>query len=277
MKALLIASAVISCLFTPTTAQASQFTRNSPTGGTLPSGVTEIGGIVLDLKGTNGVRVVSQLAASSLYRGFANAPENGPPAGSAGGNPLVIGTQLGFTSATLAALGGGLSSASVRFTLFDGDSGPFDFDSGMDNSLGLNGINFGYWSGVSTQETSSDGLTVFSSGSGFGNNILSTGFFTNTNSADLSTFFATLTGGSVAFSLTDVDPFDNFYDFTQGIDGGLIDVGTGPVVTPVPGVPEPATWAMMLLGFGFIGAAMRRKIRVSEVNFNKVIQALSEA
>jgi hypothetical protein len=28
--------------------------------------------------------------------------------------------------------------------------------------------------------------------------------------------------------------------------------------TPVRGVPEPATWAMMLLGFGGIGMAMRR-------------------
>jgi hypothetical protein len=29
--------------------------------------------------------------------------------------------------------------------------------------------------------------------------------------------------------------------------------------TPVGGVPEPATWAMMLLGFGGIGVAMRRR------------------
>jgi hypothetical protein len=30
--------------------------------------------------------------------------------------------------------------------------------------------------------------------------------------------------------------------------------------TPVPGpVPEPATWAMMVIGFGAVGAAMRRR------------------
>src|SRR4051812_14081315 len=52
----------------------STFTTTSPTGGgqALPSGVTEVGGIVLDLVGTNGVRVVSQLPASSLYVGFSN-------------------------------------------------------------------------------------------------------------------------------------------------------------------------------------------------------------
>jgi hypothetical protein len=31
------------------------------------------------------------------------------------------------------------------------------------------------------------------------------------------------------------------------------------VFNAAPAVPEPATWAMMLIGFGFLGAAMRRK------------------
>jgi hypothetical protein len=36
--------------------------------------------------------------------------------------------------------------------------------------------------------------------------------------------------------------------------------GSGSAVgDPVPAVPEPATWGMMLLGFGAIGASMRRK------------------
>jgi hypothetical protein len=33
--------------------------------------------------------------------------------------------------------------------------------------------------------------------------------------------------------------------------------------TSTPGVPEPGTWAMMLLGFGGIGMAMRRSRRPS--------------
>jgi hypothetical protein len=40
----------------------------------------------------------------------------------------------------------------------------------------------------------------------------------------------------------------------QGVSNAQI-FGTG---TPVRGVPEPATWALMLLGFGGIGFAMRR-------------------
>jgi hypothetical protein len=36
--------------------------------------------------------------------------------------------------------------------------------------------------------------------------------------------------------------------------------GSGSAVgSAVPAVPEPATWAMMLLGFGAIGFSMRRR------------------
>jgi hypothetical protein len=28
---------------------------------------------------------------------------------------------------------------------------------------------------------------------------------------------------------------------------------------PTPGIPEPASWAMMLFGFGAVGTAMRRR------------------
>ncbi|MEN2786102.1 PEPxxWA-CTERM sorting domain-containing protein [Sphingomonas qilianensis] len=48
-------------------------------------------------------------------------------------------------------------------------------------------------------------------------------------------------------------------------------------LTVITAVPEPATWAMMVLGFGFVGAAMRRRIRVSEANFTNKIRALAEA
>ena len=33
--------------------------------------------------------------------------------------------------------------------------------------------------------------------------------------------------------------------------------------TVLPGVPEPATWALMILGFGAVGGAMRRRTRAS--------------
>jgi hypothetical protein len=36
---------------------------------------------------------------------------------------------------------------------------------------------------------------------------------------------------------------------------------TPPVIPSTPGVPEPSTWAMMLLGFAMIGSAVARKAR----------------
>lgn len=35
----------------------------------------------------------------------------------------------------------------------------------------------------------------------------------------------------------------------------------------VAGVPEPATWAMMIFGFGFVGAAVRRERKVARVSY----------
>ena len=38
--------------------------------------------------------------------------------------------------------------------------------------------------------------------------------------------------------------------------------GGGGNPPPVPGVPEPQTWAMMIMGFGFVGAVLRRRRRL---------------
>lgn len=56
------------------------------------------------------------------------------------------------------------------------------------------------------------------------------------------------------------------YLFNFGTDGaitanlGLQGFSNAVVITPPGAIPEPGTWAMMLLGFGAIGFAMRRRI-----------------
>ena len=41
-----------------------------------------------------------------------------------------------------------------------------------------------------------------------------------------------------------------------------VQIGIGGIAPPPPlGTPEPATWALMIIGFGFVGASMRRTNR----------------
>jgi len=225
---LLSALITIACTFT---SHSTTFTRTSPSGGALPAGVTEIGGLVADITGVSGVRVVSQVPASSLFQGFSGS---GTPAAYQG-NPLTIGIQSGFTPAILSSLGGGLAGMAVRITLLDGDTGPGEFDEDQ-NVLLVNGVNVGNFSAVVTEETSSDGLTSLSMNptGGFRDGTLDTGFFLINGPADLAAIFAALAGtGQIVFQVFDDDPDDNYYDFTAGVDGGLINVGTGPTpVTP---------------------------------------------
>ena len=56
----------------------------------------------------------------------------------------------------------------------------------------------------------------------------------------------------------------NAYSFTQGT-FGVIDGSTLQGFTFAPKVPEPATWAMMIAGFGLIGGMARRSQRVKAV------------
>jgi len=236
-------------------ASASAATLDSPTsGGTLPTGVSAIGGIVFDAIGLNNDRVVAQEAAGGLFDG--NAPTTNP-------SPL-IGTQTGFTSTILSALGGGIAELAIRVTLFDGDhrSGEFDFN---DATLTLNGIEFGNFSSVSTFNTDGTGA-VLSTSTGFGDGLLDTGFFFSDDATVLEDIYDSIVAtGEIDYGVFDVDPGDQFYDFSQGIDASLINVGSGPVVTPVTPspmtpVPLPAAGWMLLAGVGGL-AAMRRRTK----------------
>jgi len=76
-----------------------------------------------------------------------------------------------------------------------------------------------------------------------------------------------LLSGSVQGNWTDLPNFGD-YDFYQFVAVG--DDNTGKPsnvllhgITITNAVPEPATWAMMLLGFGAVGFSMRRRRRIA--------------
>jgi hypothetical protein len=49
--------------------------------------------------------------------------------------------------------------------------------------------------------------------------------------------------------------------FTDLVEIPGVRVGSGLVTISALGVPEPATWGLMLVGFGGLGAALRRRAR----------------
>ncbi|WP_293682310.1 PEPxxWA-CTERM sorting domain-containing protein [uncultured Phenylobacterium sp.] len=51
----------------------------------------------------------------------------------------------------------------------------------------------------------------------------------------------------------------NPFSFTNGIGEAGVRAGNGLLTINFIGVPEPATWAMMIMGFGGVGAMIRRR------------------
>jgi hypothetical protein len=100
-----------------------------------------------------------------------------------------------------------------------------------------------------------------------------------TNDTDFSNVFLTGTGIAAPISIAQIlgDPnetraLNNFAvgvgTFTlniQGTPGTQNGAFGGNVAFVSSAVPEPATWAMMLVGFGAIGASMRRRRRVTAI------------
>ena len=105
----------------------------------------------------------------------------------------------------------------------------------------------------------------------------STGTFTLTVNG---TPFAYSYSGSSGFGflgITTDTAFTSLTIATSKSNDSLFDnVRFGSTLAATPAVPEPATWGMMILGFGVVGAAMRRRVRASEVRFNAEIKSISQ-
>jgi hypothetical protein len=103
-----------------------------------------------------------------------------------------------------------------------------------------------------------DGLTVNVLGLSNGVQVYSDSFVVNTSGPTLRTFdWANLT--SVTFS--------SFGGTDVGFGGGGTQFALDNLTIDASAVPEPATWAMMLVGFGMMGASMRYRRRSTKAAY----------
>lgn len=103
--------------------------------------------------------------------------------------------------------------------------------------------------------TGASGMTV-------DNSIATLGVFDGVSSTLTPFGFLSLgDNGSIAFNLTSTISGAGLYLYIGevGDNGEVAGSNIDVLANPVPSVPEPATWAMMLGGFAVVGAAMRRR------------------
>ena len=180
-----------------------------------------------------------------------------------------------YLAATLAATALTATSASAATPLTVTYTGTVEGTSNG-NNLGGNVV----FTGVTTQEDANDGQFSYSSFTALYAGATYT--FANASAAfSAANVLDVFTGGtkvtSFSFAPGTMFAVGQSYAATLG-QGGTFTVdpsvgnvnftgGVGIVTSSIAAVPEPATWAMMLVGFGMMGASMRYRRKSIAVSF----------
>lgn len=170
--------------------------------------------------------------------------------------------RLFLAAATAAALlsGGSAASAAQFMTMT-----PPEIDGSISGTFGNTGIDGGAFNNIFNFNLPT-GFTSFTASSSFTNNPMNDINFTSltfngTNFNVGSTGqveFRFLTGAAVT-----AGPQQLVVNGTSGGNGSY--AGTISFTPNMAAVPEPAAWALMILGFGGTGAMLRRRQKVSTV------------
>ncbi len=168
---------------------------------------------------------------------------------------LIGATGLGLASAANATIT--VDAASMSYT------GPSSLDGGITTTIG-------YSEAGLTSPTFTEWLTFTDTLAAIDSVTLST----SSASVDFTSAYLTPDGGVTQYALSFVGAIgaNEFWGlddtllgpgtYTLVINGNNSSTGTlGGTITITQSVPEPATWAMMILGFGAVGFVLRRKRR----------------
>lgn len=174
-----------------------------------------------------------------------------------GGNALNICLNTPGVSCSNTSRGGIGDPASQRGALFflDGDETFMNIAAGFDTGFSFNYVSANY----------SGAVRVFDGLNGTGNLLATLDLTPNAGNCDssysmgagfcpFSPFGVTFDGIAHSVSFAGVADQIVFDDITFGSD-----VPGNPDVPPVSGIPEPASWVLLIAGFGLVGGAVRRR------------------
>ena len=190
-------------------------------------------------------------------------------------NPATFGTLLASQSQTGQAAVNPTFNATLRSAVYRNTFGTLDFwyqvtINSMDAGEMVTGLTSSAFTGYGIDALFSGGAGGDPDGGGIFTAPNNPGAFTSTASRNPSGFtirsdfganglLAGETSATYIFRTSAVQ-FDSLGTFSA-VDGSVFTVGN---YQPIgPSVPEPATWAMMMLGFGAMGAVLRTRRRTT--------------
>ncbi len=231
--------------------------------------------------GTNGEFGVLDLA-TGVFTGIGNSTDGAEPAGLAENSSGVVYTAKinGSTLYTVNTATGALTAVGTGSITYDGigssSAGVFGYDRGGDlysidtttgasTLLGATGVPavgfFGFSAGGSTlYEVSANSLYSLNTTTGAGTLIGSSA--TDSFGAAVVEGGVLYAGGESPLEVYTLNPSTGAGTPGANVTGtSQLIFGLAPDVPSAPGVPEPAAWALMLIGFGGLGAALRAQRR----------------
>ena len=224
---------------------ATAFCANTPamaaellTNGNFETG-TFAGWTVANQAGSNGTWYVDAPGTTTPSSGFATS------ANASGGSFYALTDQTGAGAHALLqsfVVGAGLSSMTLSYQLFANNYGSQTIKSTLD----YNGATVGYY----RVDILNAGADAFSTAAGdIAQSIIVATGSNGVNPYGANTVALNLAAGTYQLRFAEAD---NSGFFNLGVDNVSINAVGG-------AVPEPATWAMMIAGFGIVGASMRRR------------------